>query len=485
MIDFLKKFGCYSFGSVMTLAAGLISFPIFTRMLTPADYGLLSLVNLTGALCITFSKGGLQQALLREWDATRGENRVVVSTALFGSLMITLALCAVCGTAALLLSYARGSFSYLLLFLVTAGVVITETVKSIIYNKIRAMHRALKYNALSISSKYGQIALAVLFMSWFGASAYSVLAGFIAASIVVIVWMLYEERRAISAASFDRSTFKGMLGFGFPLIFYELNTQALNFFDRYLIGYFRGAEAVGIYSAAYNLTFYVQNLLVSTVSLTIYPMIVEVLKKEGYAAARELIRDSLLWFTLVGSAAALGFAALGADIFILTASRKYAEAAPVIAPVICGSFFYGVFTVAASELFVQKSTRSMALMVGVAALGNILLNLVLIPSLGLIGAAYATLACDAFLAALGLWKLGAFAGTCGIPLALQHLVPSLVMYGVLRGMPGHLSWGSVLLRTAAGFSVWLGVALVLNRSARKRLGALLGKVKSVSCGSAT
>jgi O-antigen/teichoic acid export membrane protein len=474
-MEFIKKLGFYSFGSVMTLLAGFVSFPLFTRMLSPADYGLMSLINLTSALCITFCKGGLQQALIREWDTNNDQNRVVVSTALFGSMLICSGVFILFGVAAAVASYACHSVTYLLIFLLTSGLVLTETIKSIIFNKIRAMQQALKYNCLTITAKYGQILFAIAFMYVIGSTAYSLLAGFIVASVLIVLWMLFREKKVIGVSSFEFTKFKSMLSFGFPLIFFELTNQLLTFVDRYFIGFYKGAEAVGKYSAAYNLTFYIQNLLVASVSLTIYPMIVEKLNKDGYAASKVFIQDCLLWFCLIGSAITLGFAAIGSDLFILTASSKYAEAAVIIAPVICGGFLYGIFTVAAGELFVLKSTRIMAIIMGIAAIMNIVLNMILIPYMGLLGAAYATLVPEIFLAAVGLWKLGIFTETRQILIMVYYTVPSCIMYAGLLLMNHQTTWPSIFVRIVVACIIWISSVLLLNAKVRKELFTRLGK----------
>lgn len=482
-MEYIKILCSYSFGNVMTLLAGFISFPVFTRMLSPADYGLMSLINLTSALFITFCKGGLQQSLVRDWDSSNNsQNSVIVSTALFGSMILTGAVFTILGIIVAVTSYVKNDSIYLVFFSVTAGLVVTETIKSIIYNKIRAMQQAVKYNILSILAKYSQILLAIVFMYAISKTVYSLMLGFIVASVIIVLWMLYRERSFIAASSFEFPKFRSMLAFGFPLIFYELTNQSLTFVDRYFIGFYMGAEAVGQYSAAYNLTFYIQNMLVATVSLTIYPMIVEKLNKDGHAACKVFIQESILWFCLVGSALTLGFAALGSDIFILTASKKYAEAAIVITPVICGGFLYGVFTIAAGELFVLKSTRIMAGIMAIAAIMNIFLNMILIPYLGLLGAAYATLVPEIFLAIVGLWKLEVFKNFRLFYLMLYYAAPSLIMYGLLIFMNNHTTWSSVFIRVVVGILVWLLLALMLNAEVRKAVITRLNKVRPKNAG---
>lgn len=465
-MGFVKKFGGYASGNLLTLLAGLLSFPVFTRMLSPSDYGVMSLINLTSSLCITFCKGGLQHAVIREWEPDIAHNRMIVSTALFGVLILTCGIFVVLFSIAIPILIHWDTTNYLLFILITCAIIFTEVVKSVFYSKLRAMQETLRYNIVTVFSKYGQVLLAILFMLLFSRTVVNLFLGFIVISISVIIWLCYTEREYLSTSAFDYSKFKAMLAFGFPLIFYELNNQLLTFADRYVIGIYKGAAAVGAYSAAYNMTFYIQNLLVSSVSLTIYPMIVEKMKQDGDDAYRKFMRESLLWFCLFSSAVVLGFAALGKDIFLLAATTKYAEATVVITPVICGGFFYGLFIVTAGELFVLKSTKTMAVIMATAALINLCLDLIFIPKMGLLGAAYATLIPELLLAGVGLLKMGAMKDIGLLWSMIYNCMPSIVMYLVLDLFGGKTSWISVITRFFIGILLWASTILLTNKTVR-------------------
>jgi O-antigen/teichoic acid export membrane protein len=469
IMEFIKKLGGYASGNLLTLIAGLLSFPIFTRMLSTSDYGVMSLINLTSSLCITFCKGGLQHALIREWDDNKEHERIIVSTALFGSAIITGVILFILGSITIFITYYSNSWMYAIYFCIICGLTTTEVIKSIFYNKIRATQDTLWYNIITVFSKYGQITFAVLFMILYSNTAVGLFSGFIVISITIVILLFYRNRKHISLAAFDCHKFRTMLAFGFPLIFYELNNMLLTFVDRYFIGIFQGVATVGAYSAAYNMTFYIQNLLVSSVSLTLYPMVVEKLKKENSDAYRQFMRESLLWFCLVSSAVVLGFAALGKDVFLLSATVKYAEATVVITPVICGSFFYGVFIVSSSELFVQNNTKAMALIMTIAALINLALDILLIPRMKLLGAAYATLIPEIFLAVVGLWKMGVMKDKELLVRIIHYCVPGIIMYTALVFFGGRTAWSSIMIRVFIGITLWICTVLLTNKLVRNQL----------------
>ena len=89
----------YSFGSLLTMVAGLVSFPLLTRVLTIADYGVLSLIGATVSIAAAFGKVGIQHSIVRyqsEISAGKGEYRPeqLQATTFFGmaasALVVTL-----------------------------------------------------------------------------------------------------------------------------------------------------------------------------------------------------------------------------------------------------------------------------------------------------------------------------------------------------------------------------------------------------------
>ena len=63
----------YSLGSILVTGAGLISFPIFTRLLSTDEYGLLSLIAVTITFLVAIGKLGLQNPIVRFYSDAESE----------------------------------------------------------------------------------------------------------------------------------------------------------------------------------------------------------------------------------------------------------------------------------------------------------------------------------------------------------------------------------------------------------------------------
>src|SRR5690242_17842047 len=79
----------YGVTSAMTMLAGLVSFPLLTRVFSVADYGVMNLVAATVTISVALGKLGVQHSILRYWsEITAGKSRYtmpqLISTTFLG-----------------------------------------------------------------------------------------------------------------------------------------------------------------------------------------------------------------------------------------------------------------------------------------------------------------------------------------------------------------------------------------------------------------
>src|SRR6185503_17738425 len=100
---------------------------------------------------------------------------------------------------------------------------------------------------------------------------------------------------------------------------------------------------------------------------------------------------------------ALGVAVLGKEMLVLMTPRNpaFRAAAPVIPLVALAYLLHGVFLLTSIGIGIEKKARYYPIVTGAAAAVNVALNFALIPRLGMMGAAWATVAAYAVMAGLG------------------------------------------------------------------------------------
>lgn len=472
----------YSLASLLTTLAGFISFPLLTRIFSVADYGAMSLVAATVTIAAAVGKLGVQHSVLRyHSEISAGKrpftHRQLSSTTVLGALATGGA------AAALLLVMTRlapagvlGDSRVRLLLAIMCVAVVMQVVGSSLVNFTRAELRTKLLVVYQVAKKYlglALILLAVLAISRTLTAFY--IATVLGETLAVLALALVLFRRGGFARPdlrhFSLPLFKEMLAFGIPMMVgYELSGIVLAVGDRYVIEALIGPEPLGLYAAAYNLCEYVQLVFISSVGQAIMPIYMQMRDQKGAAATSAFIDKSLRSYVLFGVPVVAGVAAVGPELLPALASSKYAAAGAVIPWVIAGMVVDGTNAMVGAGLFIERRTRRiMAIIMSCAAL-NIGLNLVLVPRVGIVGSALATLVSYVATAVLL-----AAAGRKFLPVTLpwstlaRASAASGLMYLVVMGLYGGHGLVTVAARAAAGAALYAVVMWAIDADARSLL----------------
>lgn len=160
--------------------------------------------------------------------------------------------------------------------------------------------------------------------------------------------------------------------------------------DRLMLGYFIGASAVGIYSIAYGLASLLLILLVP-VRNTFFPEFSRLLESGQEGKVEMYTIRGIQFFLALAIPGVVGLFFVSEPLISLFADTTNSPSVSEIVTVIgIGIILKGVSELQSTGLFAAKMSKPVALTWGGATIGNILLNIVLIPIIGVAGAAVAT-----------------------------------------------------------------------------------------------
>jgi O-antigen/teichoic acid export membrane protein len=385
----------YLTGQACALAIGLVSFPVFTRVLSVADYGTLELIGRLALLGTAAGKLGVQHAILRYFNPRQfaeqpGAERAFYSTSLLGSLIT--AIVAGLATFAAFQLTSEGS-SLRPLALLAGALAAVRVLYSILTNILRAEEKSHIFTAANVGARAATVAsVLVLFALWrpdlrlyYGAT--------VAVELVIvgILAFVHVRRGVVSPGGFDAGLFHTMVAFGLPMVAYETLIVALDSSDRFLIRYYLGETPLGFYAAAYTICVYIQDLLMVPINLAMVPIYLKLWNTEGPERTAEFLTDSFRLFVMAAGCLVAGVAACALSAVTLLASSKYATSASLIPWIVCGLVLYAANAFLNAPLLIHKQTRTMALLVGGALIAKVALNSLLLPALGLQGAVASTI----------------------------------------------------------------------------------------------
>jgi len=428
----------YGLGYGLTRLIQFILLPVYTRYLTPADYGILALLLISGQIAIILTQAGLGSAMFREIIYVGTDRRDVEST--------VLSFLAVVGATIFALGYAlspalssamfdTADHVYLLRLVFLTSVL--SVFESVLLARLRIEGRPRLYASLALARFIVGAAITIWFIVGLGRGLTGLVeATFLTAALFAAIYLGVLLRG--SRWGFSTAVLRRLLGFGGPLVPANLAGISLTSADRYILQHFGTTAQVGIYSLGYNVSLII-NLAVNAIQLA-WPAQMFAIAREPNAE-RQLARTLTYYLYLVGFIA-LAISVFAREIVVLMATPEFYAASRVV-PWICLAYlFSGIMQMTNSALTTQNRMHYSGLFASAAAVLNLGLNFWLIPRYGMMGAAWATLASYALLSIvltavnLRFWY---------IPYEYARLARIVLVGAILFWTSGHLSLDSIWL----------------------------------------
>ncbi|MFH1045735.1 MAG: oligosaccharide flippase family protein [Candidatus Omnitrophota bacterium] len=391
LIKIVQHSAIYGLGNIAVALTGFLLIPLYTNYLSPEAYGIYSLITLFMALLTFFYDLGLYKAMFSwyfDFSVEQKERKTIVSTVLFStfvfSLIWTLLFLLFPGRVSELVANGREYSPLVRLAVLT---VFFNNLMIIPFSVLRLKEKPGWFATASFVRIIGIVGLNFLFIATFKRGLLGLYeSGLIVALAMTILLFLFTRKEYIlefSGEDFKRM-FKLALPF-FPTVFFA---WIIDFSGRYFLKLYTTLEQVGLYSLGYK----VGQVTMFTVSVFILgwvPILFSIAKEKN---APEIFGRVMTYFFSVVAFVSVLISVFGKELIRVFASPFYMPASQVI-PIIATSYLlYGAYMFLLTGLLIKKEARSQPLILAVAAGVNVGLNILLIPRLGMMGAALATLA---------------------------------------------------------------------------------------------
>ncbi|HTT20935.1 MAG TPA: oligosaccharide flippase family protein [Candidatus Sulfotelmatobacter sp.] len=388
----------YMAGLLGNVAVGFVSFPIFTRLLSISEYGLMDLGQRLLLMLTIASKLGLQNASLRfynrkEFSTDPAAGRNYYSTLFFGMLGSSCSIVVLCLLVVSLLPKTSTFGPLATLIYLILGLVVLRAMGAILWGFLRIEERTKTFNVITVATRATTVAAVCALLPWMGRSAHTYFTGVVSVETILVLvlsaWLL--QRGVLNPSHFKFDLFRAAIAYGTPLVLYEFAFAVLGSADRFLVRHYVGADALGFYSVAYGLANNVNEMLVSPLGLALIPIYMRIWASDGAEKTSAFVSTSFNIFIMAAAGVLAAIAATGHSIVVLLASAKYAGADRLIPVILAGLLVYGANVFVAAGLLIHKRTSQMSGLLVIAAALNIALNCLLLPRMGLMGGAIATL----------------------------------------------------------------------------------------------
>lgn len=441
---------------------GLLTIVIFTRLLTPAEYGAYALGFSVMAIVHTAAFTWNEAALARFWAAEDAKGTAPHHMAsVYRIWLVLLGVLPVAGLAA-----AIWPMDWPLKLAVLAGLlaVAPKTLAKLAQERQRAAGEVKAAALLDIGLTLGGF-LAGAALAWAGLGGSAPLLGAAAAAAACVAFVVPGEVRHARGGRFEPHRAKAFASYGLPVAASLILALVLSSTDRFLIAAFLDEAAVGAYHAGYSLSNRTLDVLFIWLGAAGGPALIMALERGGRDALARAAQEQAALMVLLTLPAAVGLALVAQPLAHIMVGEALSDGAAQVTPWIAASGLLGGLTTyyLAQAFTLGRRTGLLLVAMAVPAVANILLNLVLIPRLGLTGALAATVISYG-LGAVATWALGRRAQPLPIPWrALAEAgVATLAMGLVVSRLPSLGGLPELALKACAGAVVYGAIIALLD-----------------------
>ena len=399
-LQLMKQSVVYGTSGVLLQLVGVVTLPVFARVFTQAQYGLLELGITLSSLTIAIADFGFASAAQRSFydygDADAEERGRVLFTAIAFTTTISTVVAVALVVGRHMIADALFDGSHENLVLVVAAAIPLVNGANFLRETMRLRFRAWHYVISSVTSAVLSAVIAIVAVVWLDIGVEAIFLGVICGNALAVAYGLAVVHSDIRRR-FSRPELHKMLVYGLPLVPTAIAGWALALLDRILLGRLSNLSEVGKYAVA-NRFSNVLLLVVTGFVLAFGPYVFSL-----YSRDRELEKvvrgKTLTYVTIVLALAGLCLALFAREVVGVIAPG-FEEAYKAVGLLALGVVAIGISSVVMAGISISRRTIYFAVLAGIGVVLNVGLNLALIPPFGMVGAAAATAAAYALLAAL-------------------------------------------------------------------------------------
>lgn len=393
--DFSKDTIVYGLGTSLQKVFAVILIPFYTRVLTPADYGVLELIGTITFLVGTFAGLGLTGATARYFFIAEDPNEK--GRVLYTSMVIRLIANGSITILVIPFAWKISEFLFqtteytwaIVLALLSIPIFALSELQEMIYRYYR---KTIRYVIILLLRSIIVPVTGILFVVIIKLGVTGVYLASLISAFLIFVTAYYTFSKTKFVRKFSWSWAVKMFKFGYPLIFSGIAVWVLAICDRYIILYFGNTTDVGLYSIGFK---FAQIILLINTAINLSSVI---LIMESYDSEKDTNKPKTknfltnMWYIylIICVPIATFTSIFSVDIVRLLTTPDYLLGALVIPFITFSLVFDQSKSITGNGMTLKENTKPVAVITLIITLLNVILNIALVPILNFVGAAIAT-----------------------------------------------------------------------------------------------
>ena len=386
-IAFIWQSGIYLFSNILSAAIPFLLLPVLTRHLTPAEYGEVAMFQTFLLAIAAFTGLSVHGAARRKYydpGVTHEDMRAFISSCvqlLAFSTILVLAFVGLFGS--VLESWVGVKENWLLAAVFVSACTFLGQLR---LGQWQVRQQPVAFGALRVSQSFVNATISiglvvVVSMGPEGRFWGITLAGVFVACVAVISL----TREGLLAFIWHRVYIKEAAKFGIPLIPHVGGIFLLSVIDRFIVKNKLGLDQAGIYMVAVQLTMAL-DLIFDAIRSAYVPWLYERLQRNDTSEKIQIVKMTYLYF--IGLLViAFGSWLFGPKLVALIVGGKYSGAGDIVWLLVMGQVFNGMYHMISVYIFYSKRTLALSAITLLTGVLNVSLLLLLVETMGIIGAA--------------------------------------------------------------------------------------------------
>ena len=247
----------YGGGTLFNKGVAFLMLPFYTHFLTPADYGILTLVEMSLEIVSIVAGARLVGGVFYFFHKAEGnddQNTVISTSFLVLAFSYTVIALATFATASWISSAVFRTSEYAFLIRIATVSLAFQGLSLVPMANLRLHERSRLYVVVNATKLAVQLTFNVLLLAYFGLGVVGMLISTLIASVLLGVGLSWHMLRGVGA-QYSRRAAGDLVRLGLPLVATQFASFIYTFGDRFFLEALVGTAAVGLYSVAYRFGF--------------------------------------------------------------------------------------------------------------------------------------------------------------------------------------------------------------------------------------
>jgi len=371
--------------------------PIYTSLLTTAEYGLYSLsIALLSFLCILFS----------DWVGLSGlrffrQNQLTDNIPKYLTTLVIMLSCNLFLMILISTVFRHQFYDFFHIpmkyFISILLLIIPVAIRALLFQLLRAQLKSIAFTFSTILNQIMTIGLSIFFVKVYHLGALSLLLG-MAISITITDFILIFQSDILKYFKMQKIEWKFVLPiikYGIPIAATSLSAWIINQSNKFIMNSISGFDDVGIVGVAYGLTLPLLMTIFSTITVAAIPRIINLY--EEHFDVTPIISKFVGYYVLIALPLVVTMSLYSLDyVHIFSAKENFYVAYKIIPYFAFGTFFLALTDYTTLQYHLANKTQIDFILKLLSGILNVVLNIILIPKYSLIGVGIATLSANLF-----------------------------------------------------------------------------------------